>query len=66
MKPPEPDNAQLVGGNGLGDISVVMPLAQMTREEALLHAAWIVEVAERYDGEFDGYRAAVRLGKWPT
>jgi hypothetical protein len=66
VKPPEPDNAQLVGGTGGGEITVMMPRAVMTREEALLHAAWIVEIAERHDGEFEGYRASVRLGQWPT
>jgi hypothetical protein len=66
VRPPEPDNAQLVGGAGDGMITITMPRRVMTREEALLQAAWIVEIAERDNGEFEEYREAVRAGKWPT
>jgi hypothetical protein len=58
---------QLVGGTGDGMITITMPSRVMSREEALLQAAWIVEIAEREDGEFERvYRAAVRAGKWPS
>jgi hypothetical protein len=53
-------NNQFVGRNGLGQISVAMPRALMTREEAMVHAAWLVELAEDYDGEFNAVRAEVR------
>jgi hypothetical protein len=44
---PERDlsNAQFVGANGLGGVTVLMPRAKMTRDEALVHAAWLVLVA---------------------
>jgi hypothetical protein len=38
-------NAQAVGINGLGVVTVAMPRARMTREEALVHAAWLILIA---------------------
>jgi hypothetical protein len=54
-----PDNAQYVGRNALGQVSVMMPRTVMTREEALAHAAWLVTLADD-DDEFAAYLAAVR------
>lgn len=52
-QPTIPVNRQGVSCNPKGNlITVLMPLQQMTRTEALEHAAWIVAVAERNDGEF--------------
>ena len=44
---PERDlsNAQFVGANGLGQVTILMPKAVMTRDEALVHAAWLVLLA---------------------
>jgi hypothetical protein len=44
---PERDlsNAQGVGRNGLGAIAIAMPRVRMTRDEALVHAAWLVVIA---------------------
>jgi hypothetical protein len=44
---PERDlsNAQFVGRNGLDEVSVAMPRVRMTRDEALVHAAWLVLIA---------------------
>lgn len=53
-------NDQFVGANGYGQITIMMPKATMTRAEALRHAAWIVAVAEREDGEFAAVLKAVR------
>lgn len=55
----DPTNAQFVGRNGLGQVTVTFPRAVMTREEALAHAAWLVSVADD-DDEFAAYLAAVR------
>jgi len=52
-------NLQYVGRNGRGEISVAMPRARMTRQQALAHAAWLVAVADD-DDEFAAYLAAVR------
>lgn len=38
-------NAQLVGRNGYGEISIALPRIRMTRDEALLHAAWLAVIA---------------------
>ena len=43
-------NAQFVGANGLGQVTILMPKAVMTRDEALVHAAWLVILA---DGELE-------------
>lgn len=51
--PVMPANAQSVSRSSTGEvISVLMPMRQMTRAEALDHAAWIVALAEVHDGEF--------------
>ena len=59
-------NVQLVGG-GDNSVVVIMPRQRMTRREALVHAAWLVAVAEGLDGqledtstEFASILAAVR------
>ena len=57
--PIDPDNAQGVGRDGRGNVHVAMPRALMPREEALVHAAWLVAVADD-DDEFAAYLAAVR------
>lgn len=55
----DPANAQYVGRNGRGEISVAMPRSLMTRQQALAHAAWLVTLADD-DDEFAAYLAAVR------
>lgn len=47
---PDLMNTQMVGAGG-DDIVVMMPKNKMTREEALVHAAWIVAIADR-NGDF--------------
>jgi hypothetical protein len=46
---PEPErdlsNAQCVGRRGDGLVTVALPQAVMTRDEALVHAAWLVLLA---------------------
>jgi hypothetical protein len=42
------------------DVLVLWPKGRMTRREALVHAAWIVAVAQTVDGEFEVIRGAVR------
>ena len=51
-------NDQLVGVRG-EHIVVQAPRHEMSREEALLHAAWLVTLAEEKDGEFDRILTAV-------
>lgn len=41
-------NVQLVGSRA-GNVVIVLPRAIMTRREALVHAAWLVAVAETFD-----------------
>lgn len=53
-------NDQAVGMDGAGFVCVQVPNTTMTRAEALRHAAWLVAVAEREDGEFDRVLKAVR------
>lgn len=55
-------NRQFVGmGGGAKEIVVLMPLTQMTPDEALLHAAWLVTLAEPFATvTFDATLAAVR------
>lgn len=43
-------NVQLVGSRA-GNVVIVLPRVIMTRREALVHAAWLVAVAETFDGE---------------
>lgn len=52
-------NAQMVGRNGYGEISMILPRIRMTRDEALVHAAWLVLLADD-DDEFAGILEAVR------
>ncbi len=52
-------NSQLVGVNGEG-ILIMAPRFRMTFEEALRHAAWIVALAERTEGQFAEILEAVR------
>lgn len=54
----DPANAQFVG-RWLGQVSVMMPRTLMTRQEALVHAAWLVLVADGED-DFAAYLNAVR------
>ena len=51
-------NYQLVGCGG-EDILVMMPKKKMTKKEALLHAAWLVALADDND-EFGKILDAVR------
>jgi hypothetical protein len=51
-------NAQFVGANGLGQVTVLMPKAVMTRDEALVHAAWLVLLAGG-ELEISGILAAI-------
>ena len=55
----DPANAQFVGRDGRGQVSILMPRVQMTRQEALTHAAWLVAIADD-DDEFSDYLSAVR------
>lgn len=41
-------NYQLVGVTG-DDVIVMMPKARMTRAQALLHAAWLVAIADEHN-----------------
>lgn len=50
-------NNQFVGICG-DTISVMMPKTQMTKKEALLHAAWLVAMADE-NGEFNKILEAV-------
>lgn len=52
-------NDQLVGVRG-EHIIVQAAKHEMTREEALLHAAWLVTLAEEKDDEFDRILTAVQ------
>jgi hypothetical protein len=52
-------NAQFVGRNGYGQVSILIPRTLMSRREALAHAAWLVSVADDND-EFPAYLAAVK------
>jgi hypothetical protein len=53
-------NDQLVSVKGDGAIAIMMPKFILSRAEALRHAAWLVAIAEREDGEFAAVLAAVR------
>ena len=55
----ETGNDQIVGRNGHGTISVMLPLRVMTRQQALRHAAWLVAISDD-DDEFPAVLAAVR------
>lgn len=45
------ENKFLVSAGG-GKILVLAPPYSMTKEEALLHAAWLVALAEKEEGQF--------------
>jgi hypothetical protein len=53
-------NYQMVSVNGGGMVVVLAPRQQMTREAALLHAAWLVAMATPEAGEFERILAAVQ------
>lgn len=57
---PERDlsNAQFAGANGLGQVTVLMPRTLMTRDEALVHAAWLILLAGG-EHEISGIIAAI-------
>lgn len=55
----DPGNWQAVGRNGHGEITVAAPDAVLTRDQALIHAAWIVEIAGGA-AEFADYLDAIR------
>lgn len=57
---PDAFNAQAVGVNGLGQVTVLLPRHVMSHEEALVHAAWIVALADPAGEDFPRYLAAVR------
>lgn len=52
-------NHQAVGRRGDGIVTVAAPVNGMTRERALIHAAWLVEIADG-ETEFADYLNAVR------
>ena len=54
-------NVQLAGAQG-DSVVVMIPRNVMTPDEALLHAAWLVQIADVLDPEhsFDDYLQAVR------
>lgn len=52
-------NNQCVGISN-GAIVVIAPVVKMTKREALMHAAWIVALAETEDGEFAAILEAVQ------
>jgi hypothetical protein len=57
----ETANWHAVGCRG-GQVTVMMPPVTMSADAALLHAAWLVAVAEALDPSqpFEAYLAAVR------
>lgn len=52
-------NRQMVGLQGDGSVAVLLPKQRMTREEALLHAAWIVAICAPEHNEFERVLTAV-------
>lgn len=52
-------NDQLVSIAG-DTITVITPKHHMSKRAALVHAAWLVALAEKEDGEFDRILEAVR------
>jgi hypothetical protein len=55
----ETGNDQLVALRG-SRIIVMAPKQEMTQEEALRHAAWLVAIASEGDGDFERILAAVQ------
>ncbi len=53
-------NSQIVGAAGDGTVTVTWPRARMTRQEALVHAAWLVMVADPLGDEFADVMAQVQ------
>ena len=56
-------NKQMVGGFGTGStakILVALPKQIMSKKEALVHAAWLVCLAEDEEGQFDEILQAVK------
>ena len=49
----EVPNIQMVGVQG-DSILVMMPKSKMTKQEALVHAAWLVALADSTDDKFQG------------
>ena len=54
-----PPNGFMVGGNG-GKIVIVAFRQELTREQALNLAAWLVAIADPVGDEFQKYLTAVR------
>jgi len=52
QEPIDIDNIQLVGMAG-DLITVLMPRQRMTKQEALVHAAWLVALADETGEEFE-------------
>ncbi len=56
----EAPNRYMVGGNGK-TLTVMLPVVDATLDEILLHAAWLVTMAEPFaERSFADYQAAVR------
>jgi hypothetical protein len=55
-------NHQFVSLNGANNVVVLRPQQIMTKQEALVHAAWLVAVSAPEDGEFERVLAAVQNG----
>jgi hypothetical protein len=53
-------NYQLVSVNGAEAVVILAPQRTMTREHALLHAAWLVAICAPDAGEFERILAAVQ------
>jgi len=53
-------NRQAVGHGGDDRVVVLLPLQTMTRAEALVHAAWLVAIADASDAEFTAILDRVR------
>ena len=53
-------NRFMVGGNGK-TLTVMLPVVDATPDEILLHAAWLVTMAEPFaEHSFEDYQTAVR------
>lgn len=59
-EPIETANKYLVGGNAK-TLTVMLPVVDVTPDEILLHAAWLVTMAEPFaERSFEDYQEAVR------